>query len=230
MARQHDVAAGRHRSRRAPAPRRVPGRQRHRRLPDADEEPRVLVRALAGRRGSRRCSGTRERRRARAAAASAAQCGIRSTRRGRPSASSGSTDGSPTTPFCTSWSTSAVWSGATSAIRSRGTARSLLDELQRVGLVEQHLPSRPCPSAFRGSGSVRMSQCAGTLKYASASAQNAASSSASSVAPGAGTTTALHLLAEHLVRRRRSPRPRRRRGAPRAGSRSRPGRRSRRRG
>src|SRR4051812_12379872 len=93
---------------------------------------------------------------ARAATASAAQCGTRSTR-APAAASSGSTDGVPTTPFCTSWRTSAVCAGATSAVRSRGTT-SLLGELHRVGLGEHrldHLPERVARQRLRADLPVR---------------------------------------------------------------------------
>src|SRR4029078_3898970 len=75
---------------------------------------------------------------ARPAAASAARCGTRPTR-APAAASSGSTDGVPTTPFCTSWRTSAVGAAAQSAVRSTGTVSSRLGELHRVGLGEHRL-------------------------------------------------------------------------------------------
>src|SRR5512142_3246595 len=43
------------------------------------------------------------------------------------SASAGSAEGEPTTPFCTSCSTSAVWPGATSGARSIGTKATLME-------------------------------------------------------------------------------------------------------
>ncbi len=58
----------------------------------------------------------------RAAPASAAQCGMRSTA-AAAAVSAGNAECSPTTPFCTSWSTSAVCAGAISGARSIGMRR-----------------------------------------------------------------------------------------------------------
>ncbi len=126
------------------------GRRRHRRLAHAQEQAGVPVGAetvVAGLRGAVEHGNAGRPGRARRVP--------RSCRSGRPlpppSASAGSADGSPTTPFCTSCSTSAVCPGATSSARS-SASRLLLDELWRRRSSAR--ASRPCPSALRGSGSV----------------------------------------------------------------------------
>ena len=117
VAREHDVGRvdadlGGHLHRRAA------GREAHRRLLHAAEQPGVAVRALAvvtrlggavqnGDPGCARCV-----RKARAVADE--------IDRGRGLRQRGQHRGAPTTPFCTSCNTSAVCAGATSAERSSG--------------------------------------------------------------------------------------------------------------
>ena len=169
----------------------APGRQRHRRLPHAEEQARVAVRATPGRRGSRPCSGRPERRRAERRCASAAQCPMRSDGRRRVG-ERGQRGRLPhhTVLHLLEHERGVPGRDERSEIEwHRGPTRPP----RRTAAARRRAApaSRPCPTALRGSGSARISQCAGTLKYASASrAPGRRARSASSVAPGAGTTTA----------------------------------------